>query len=679
MMNPSRDSTLSSRTIGSCVLRPVVLSLLAVVLTTTPAAATSPLPVDSIVTPLGAQPNDVAVDVTRDLAYVSLPDTNEIVSVDLVTGAIRTRRTFTKPTGVEISADSKYLYVALNSSMGIARVDLTDWSSETVVLPMLGDSRTWDVIEVSPGVILVSANPSSSGFSFIVRYDFNTATEDRVASGRIIRGGPRFATDGSGFVYVGEGFSPNSLYKLDLSTPMFDVALEDVHGSVGGTQFLAASPDGSMVVTLGGQKLDTNTFIQVGSFGLGFPLFNDDGSLLYSLSYESYTATTSIVVYNPSTTQSLEEWESDCGPKTLPSNDMRFTKGVGSATLVVATTDSLCLINSDTVRPRPQPAGGRFFDDDSSVHETAIEAIATAGITKGCNPPYETGFCPNESVTRGQMAAFLVRALGLPAAEDGISFEDDYGSVFEDDIARLATAGITRGCNPPENTRFCPDDVVTRGQLAAFLVRAFGYPRTGIDLFGDDGDSVFELDINALGTAGITLGCNPPENTNFCPDAPVTRAQMATFLTRALNLPRMELPARPVTLDGYGLTIIERAADRGCDGDNGEVCLIYDQTVGEFYLLTSWTLSGWSSASASDQALFQSDQVRLEATFDGVPIDLVQWPFEIIDNVAYKTVSFQFPRWLDGSHVLDVIFIDDSQDYVWTVRGKLSLRGSGYH
>jgi S-layer family protein len=679
MVNPWRDSTLSSRTIGSCVLRPVVLSLLAVVLTTNPAAATSPLPVDSIVTPLGTQPNDVAVDVTRDLAYVSLPDTNEIVSVELATGVIQARGTFTKPTGIEVSADNKYLYVALNSSMGIARVDLTDWSSETVVLPMLGDSRTWDVIEVSPGVILVSANPSSSGFSFIVRYDFNTATEDRVASGRLIRGGPRFSTDGVGFVYIGEGFSPNSLYKLDLSTPMFDVVLEDVHGSVSGTQFLAASPDGSMVVTLGGQKLDTDTFIQVGSFGLGFPLFNDDGSLLYSLSYESYTSTTSIIVYNPSTTQSLEEWETDCGPKTLPSNDMRFTKGVGSATLVVATTDSLCLINSNTVRPRPQPAGGRFFDDDSSVHETAIEAIATAGITKGCNPPYQTGFCPKQPVTRGQMAAFLVRALGLPAAEDGISFEDDYGSVFEDDIARLATARITRGCNPPENTRFCPDDIVTRGQLAAFLVRAFGYPRTGIDLFDDDDDSVFELDINALGTAGITLGCNPPENTNFCPDAPVTRAQMATFLTRALNLPRMEIPARPVTPSGYGLTIVARAAERGCDGVNGEVCLIYDQTLGEFYLLTSWTLSDWSSASASDQALFQSDQVRLEATFDGVPIDLVQWPFEIIDNVAYKTVSFQFPRWLDGSHVLDVIFIDDSQEYVWTVRGKLSLRGSGYH
>jgi len=71
------------------------------------------------------------------------------------------------------------------------------------------------------------------------------------------------------------------------------------------------------------------------------------------------------------------------------------------------------------------------------------------------------------------MAAFLVRFLGLSDAGAGDLFEDDDSSVFESDIDRLATAGITRGCNPGQgNTRFCPDDVVTRGQMAAFLRRA---------------------------------------------------------------------------------------------------------------------------------------------------------------------------------------------------------------
>jgi len=124
----------------------------------------------------------------------------------------------------------------------------------------------------------------------------------------------------------------------------------------------------------------------------------------------------------------------------------------------------------------------------------------------------------------------------LPAGS-GDSFVDDDESVFESDIERLAASGVTRGCNPPTNDRFCPDDPVTRGAMAAFLVRAFGYSDgVGSDAFSDDDSSVFESDIERLAAAGVTVGCNPPDNTLFCPDDPVTRAQMATFLGRALGL-----------------------------------------------------------------------------------------------------------------------------------------------
>ena len=70
------------------------------------------------------------------------------------------------------------------------------------------------------------------------------------------------------------------------------------------------------------------------------------------------------------------------------------------------------------------------------------------------------------------MAAFLVRFLGLSDDGGGNSFIDDDGSTFENDIAKLAAAGITAGCNPPTNDRFCPEQSVTRGQMAAFLRRA---------------------------------------------------------------------------------------------------------------------------------------------------------------------------------------------------------------
>ena len=75
-------------------------------------------------------------------------------------------------------------------------------------------------------------------------------------------------------------------------------------------------------------------------------------------------------------------------------------------------------------------------------------------------------------MTRGQMAAFLGRALKLAAPSSPIIFTDSRGHLFEGAISRLAHAGITVGCNPPTNNRFCPNSFVTRGQMAAFLVRA---------------------------------------------------------------------------------------------------------------------------------------------------------------------------------------------------------------
>jgi hypothetical protein len=130
--------------------------------------------------------------------------------------------------------------------------------------------------------------------------------------------------------------------------------------------------------------------------------------------------------------------------------------------------------------------GGTFTDDNGSIYEPAIEAIADAGITKGCNPPGNTLFCPTEVVTREQMATFLVRALGLPAGS--ASFADIAGSVHAANIGALAAAGITKGCNPPDNTLFCPKDPVTREQMATFLARALHLdvsPRVVVTAAGD--------------------------------------------------------------------------------------------------------------------------------------------------------------------------------------------------
>ncbi|HEX6286995.1 MAG TPA: VanW family protein, partial [Acidimicrobiia bacterium] len=190
------------------------------------------------------------------------------------------------------------------------------------------------------------------------------------------------------------------------------------------------------------------------------------------------------------------------------------------------------------------PPGGTFIDDDGNVHEGSIEAVFAAQITSGCD---ERGirFCPDLVVTRGQMAAFLARALNLaPASED--YFTDDDGSTFEGAIDKIAEAGITVGCNPPDHDEYCPDKRVTRAEMATLLVRAFPelLLETAPDVFTDDGDSVHHTNINRIAAERITLGCNPPDNDNFCPDEGVSRAQMATFLTRALKLQAVKPPAQ---------------------------------------------------------------------------------------------------------------------------------------
>jgi parallel beta-helix repeat protein len=180
------------------------------------------------------------------------------------------------------------------------------------------------------------------------------------------------------------------------------------------------------------------------------------------------------------------------------------------------------------------PPGGSFVDDDGNVHEGYIEAIRAEGITYGCNPPVNDHYCPDRNLTRGEMAALLVRALGLTYDGGKDWFSDDNGSLFESSINRLAAAGITKGC---DSNSYCPGELVTRQQMAAFLVRAYNMNGSTEDNpFVDDNNSVFEDDIEVLSANGVTKGCNPPANTMFCPYQPVGRDAMASFIGRASSL-----------------------------------------------------------------------------------------------------------------------------------------------
>jgi hypothetical protein len=169
---------------------------------------------------------------------------------------------------------------------------------------------------------------------------------------------------------------------------------------------------------------------------------------------------------------------------------------------------------------------GPFTDIAGTTFETEILWLHEQGITTGCD---SSRYCPSDPVTRGQMATFLTRALELEPGSGDI-FTDDNGSTHETSIEALAAAGVTSGCDVG---LFCPNDPITRAQMATFLARGIDTLLDATDdYFDDDNGNLHEANIDVMAENAITLGCAP---RSYCPGDPVTRGQMAAFVYRALN------------------------------------------------------------------------------------------------------------------------------------------------
>ena len=119
--------------------------------------------------------------------------------------------------------------------------------------------------------------------------------------------------------------------------------------------------------------------------------------------------------------------------------------------------------------------------------------------------------------------------LSTPALAYEGRFSDDDGSVHEADIETIAALGITKGCGPVE---FCPEDLVTRGQMAAFMRRtSFPLDTTLPDAFPDIADSVFRHEINTLADWRVVTGVGV--SNNFYPEWPLSRIEMVRWMWRA--------------------------------------------------------------------------------------------------------------------------------------------------
>jgi len=174
------------------------------------------------------------------------------------------------------------------------------------------------------------------------------------------------------------------------------------------------------------------------------------------------------------------------------------------------------------------PANYLFYDE--------IGKLSARGITVGCG---SGNYCPEAVVTREQMAAFVIRAIGVlsPAAPAQQRFNDvPPSNQFYAFIEQMGLRQITVGCG---GNNYCPSDPVPREQMAAFILRALGEhnpPDPASQRFQDVPPSnPFYVFIERMAQLQITLGCSttPPQ---YCPASSVTRGQMAAFLVRAFGL-----------------------------------------------------------------------------------------------------------------------------------------------
>ena len=169
-----------------------------------------------------------------------------------------------------------------------------------------------------------------------------------------------------------------------------------------------------------------------------------------------------------------------------------------------------------------------------------VDVFAGTGCTDG------SGLCPDEPLARWEMAVWLVRVTQRTDPPAALTRYHDVqaGIWWSGHAERLALLGIDRGCDT-QPQRFCEDDAVDRAEMAGLLVRAFDLPSADSAGFADiPADHPSAADIDRVAAARVTAGCDT-RPAQFCPQQHVTRGQMATFLARAAGLVEPADPVEP--------------------------------------------------------------------------------------------------------------------------------------
>ena len=336
----------------------------------------SDLCVDALAIELGAIGFDTHLDSARDQLYVSIPSRREIAVVSLADLRIVDRLSLPgEPNGIDLSIDGTRLFAALNGNNAVAVVEI---EQRTVTSIDLGAEpahpTTYDVVEGAPDRLFVSANPGSGGFAYItqVRLDQGNAAS-RVANQNIIRARPTFArAPDQQFVYVGSGFSPNSLYKLSLIDPDAPIVLEDDHGSVGGTQNLTLNAAGTRIALASGQVLRTSSFIEEGRVTAGSSVAaSSSDSLIVAGSAGR------IESFDFATLQAIDSLDTRCDYATTS----RIVSFDNDDSFVLLQLDTACVYTTVSRSAPPDPFAALRMAD-LALEECVIETAMNEGLSR---------------------------------------------------------------------------------------------------------------------------------------------------------------------------------------------------------------------------------------------------------------------------------------------------------
>ena len=272
--------------------------------------------------------------------------------------------------------------------------------------------------------------------------------------------------------------------------------------------------------TAGAESTGLTVIVRTAGDGTGTVESNPAGVVCGSACAVVFPAGATVVLSAaPSSSSSFAGWSGGCS---------------GTAPCVMAGNAAVTVTASFTLRTFADvPVNHPFY--------AYIEGLLEHGITGGCST-HPREFCPDAPVTRGAMAVYLLRGLHggayIPPAANGAFADVPATHPFATWIEQLAREGMTGGCGAAP-LRYCPDASVTRAQVAALLLRtihgAAYEPPAATGQFSDvPADDPLASWIEQFAREGITGGCGLGV---YCPDAPVTRAQMAVFLVRAFDLP----------------------------------------------------------------------------------------------------------------------------------------------